>query len=129
MGVGDMASVGAFLYNNDTHELDFKIGYEKQIVSNELNAEPDNLIVYMTSQGTPLQSYRTKIKRGQWHTFSIELTLNSHRKHEVSWNINGEQAATTQLDSGIKSKFKIFCSVENLTFIGDHIPFVQNQAF
>lgn len=128
MGEGDMASIGAFLYNNDTHELDFEIGYGKQIIRNELNAATDDLIVYMTSQANPFQSYATKIKRDQWHTFSMELTLNSNRKYQVNWRINGLLASTAQLTYGDKTKFKIFCSLENLTFIGDHIPYTQNHA-
>jgi hypothetical protein len=35
-------------------------------------AEPDDLIVYMTSQKNPFLSYKTKIKREQWHTFFIK---------------------------------------------------------
>ncbi len=31
MGVGDMASIGAFLYYNDSHELDFEIVMEKDL--------------------------------------------------------------------------------------------------
>lgn len=128
MGIGDMASIGAFLYNNNTHELDFEIGYGKQIARTELNAESDDLIVYMTSQGNPFQSYKTKIKRDQWYTFSMELSLNSSRKYQVNWSINGEQVATAQLNYGTKSKFNMMCSLENLTFIGDHIPSTQNYA-
>ncbi|EIA09808.1 hypothetical protein HJ01_00905 [Flavobacterium frigoris PS1] len=128
MGIGDMASIGAFLYNSNAHELDYEIGYGKQSMRNELNAEADDLIVSMTSQGNPHKSHDTKIKRGQWHTFSMELRLNSSGKYKVSWIINGQQAATTQLNYGTKSKFKIFCSVENLTFMGDHIPKTKNYA-
>ena len=128
MGEGDMASIGAFLYNDDAHELDFEIGYGKQIIRNELSAATDDLIVYMTSQANPFQSYATKIKRNQWHTFSMELKLNSSRKYQVNWKINGLLASTAQLSYGDKTKFKIFCSLENLTFIGDHIPATQNYA-
>ncbi|MEZ7499650.1 hypothetical protein QO200_12985 [Flavobacterium sp. Arc3] len=128
MGAGDMASIGAFLYINDTQELDFEVGYGKQITRNLLKAEPDDLIVYMTSQGNPFQSHKTKIKRGQWHTFSMELTLNSKRNYNLSWIINGAKAATTELNYGNRNKFKIFCSLENLTFMGDHIPKNQNSA-
>jgi hypothetical protein len=67
MGVGDMASIGAF-YLNDTHELDFEVGYGRKNTRNELEAEPDDLIVYMTSQN-PFLSYKTKKSKGQWHTF------------------------------------------------------------
>lgn len=128
MGIGDVASVGAFLYINDNHELDFEVGYGKQVIRNQLKAGPDDLIVYMTSQANPFRSYQTKIKRRQWHTFSMELTLNSRRNYKLSWIINGAKAATTELNYGINNKFKIYCSLENLTFIGDHIPKSQNYA-
>jgi len=128
MGVGDMATIGAFLYNSNNHELDFEIGYGKQVYRTELDAAMDDLIVHMTSQDNPSKSFKAKIKRGQWHTFSIELSLNSSRHYNVNWKINNELAATAQLDYGLKKKFAIFCSVENLTFIGDHIPKKQNYA-
>jgi hypothetical protein len=38
----------------------------------KIEAEPDDLIVYMTSQKNPFLSYKTKIKREQWHTFFIK---------------------------------------------------------
>jgi hypothetical protein len=128
MGEGDMASIGAFLYTDDTHELDFEIGYGKQTERTAQNAAPDDLLVYMTSQGNPFQSYRKTIKREQWYTLTIELTLNASRKYNAIWKINNEIFGTTPLNYGTKSKFKIFCSVENLTFIGDHIPASKNYA-
>jgi hypothetical protein len=69
----------------------------KKNTRNELEAEPDDLIVYMTSRKNPFLSYKTKKSREQWHTFFIKTTLNSRRKYKVSWNINGKQAATAQL--------------------------------
>jgi hypothetical protein len=48
MGVG-IWWVGV-LYLNDTHELDLKWVMEEKKYWNELEAEPDDLIVYMTSQ-------------------------------------------------------------------------------
>jgi hypothetical protein len=128
MGVGDKASIGAFLYNNDTHELDFEIGYGAASERNALNAAPDDLIAYMTSQANPFQSTPVKIKRGQWYNLSIELTLNSKNKYIANWKIAGNTVSTLQLNYDTKEKFKIFCSVENLNFIGDHIPTIQNYA-
>ena len=127
MGVGDQASIGAFLYNNDTHELDFEIGYGKQSERTALNALDDELIVYMTSQANPVQSYRKTIKRGQWYNLSIQLTL-VNRNYYAKWAINNEVVAATQLNYGTKFKFNIFCSVENLAFMGDHIPYSNNFA-
>lgn len=125
---GDKASIGAFLYDDDTHELDFEIGYGTQADRLVLNAAPDEVIAFMTSQANPFQSIPVKIKRGQWYTFSMELILNSKNKYFVNWKIDDEVVSSLQLTYGIKSKFKIFCRVENLNFIGDHIPYSQNYA-
>ena len=127
MGVGDQASIGAFLYNNDTHELDFEIGYGKESARASLNAVEDDLIVYMTSQANPAQTHRKTIKRGQWYNLSIKLSL-VNRNYFAQWSINNEVLGATQLNYGTKFKFNIFCSMENLTFIGDHIPNYDNYA-
>ena len=128
MGVGDCASIGAFLYSDDTHELDFEIGYGNTAIRQQLNAVADDLIVYATSQANPSHSFQTKIKRGQWYTFSIDLTLNNKKKYVVNWKIDDTVITSTTLNYGSSTKFKIFCSVENLNFIGDHIPTIQNYA-
>ncbi|ESU29150.1 hypothetical protein FLJC2902T_11910 [Flavobacterium limnosediminis JC2902] len=128
MGVGDMSSIGAFLYKDDTHELDFEIGYGSQSIRQSLNAQADDLVVYMTSQANPSISVQKTIKRNQWYNLSIELSLTSGNKYFANWKINGTSVASGQLNYGTKAKFKIFCSMENLTFIGDHIPQNQNYA-
>jgi hypothetical protein len=108
MGVGDMASIGAFLYSSTDHELDFEIGYGKQIIREQLNAGDDELIVHMSSQENPDRSFKTKIKRGQWHVFSMELSLDSDKNYLVKWRIDNQLAAQTTLNYGIHKKFKIF---------------------
>lgn len=127
MGMGDQASIGAFLYNNDTHELDFEIGYGKQSERESLNALSDELIVYMSSQSNPALSFRKAIKRGQWYNLSIQLSL-VNRNYFAKWSINNEVLASSQLNYSTKYKFNIFCSVENLSFMGDHIPYSNNYA-
>lgn len=128
MGAGDMTSIGAFLYHNDTHELDFEIGYGNQSIREQLNAEEDDLIAYMATQANPYQSNVTKIKREQWHTLTLELSLNSKKHYVVNWKINNTVRATAILNYGKATKFSIYCSVENLSFIGDHIPNTKNYA-
>lgn len=128
MGIGDMASIGAFIYNNDTHELDFEIGYGKQSERNLLNAQFDDVMVYMTSQSNPFISYKKLIKRNNWYDLSIDLKLNAKKKYYVTWRINNVIAGGEQLTYGTTYKFKMYCSVENLKFIGDHIPNSQNYA-
>ncbi|MEN9908604.1 MAG: hypothetical protein RLZZ540_1753 [Bacteroidota bacterium] len=128
MGVGDCASIGAFLYADDTHELDFEIGYGKETVRQGLNAASDDLIVYATSQANPSHSFQSKLKRDNWYTLTIDLSLNTKKKYVAIWKINNQILTTKTLTYGTATKFKIFCSVENLSFIGDHIPYTQNHA-
>jgi hypothetical protein len=82
----------------------------------------------MTSQANPFISVQRTIKRNQWYNLSIELTLTSGNKYFANWKINGTSVASGQLNYGSKAKFKIFCSMENLQFIGDHIAQNQNYA-
>ena len=128
MGVGDKASIGAFLYYNDTHEIDFEIGYGSKTKRAELKAEADDLLVYMTSQGNPFHSQQVKIKRAAWYTLSVNLTLNSNNQYITTWKINDITRSSVQLTYGNNTKFNIYCSVENLDFIGDHIPSIKNYA-
>jgi hypothetical protein len=83
------------LYLNDTHELDFEVGYGRKNTRNELEAEPDDLIVYMTSQ--KIHSYLIKQKNQKGAMAHLKLTLNSRRKYKVSWNINGQTSGSSQL--------------------------------
>ncbi|MDO9594595.1 MAG: hypothetical protein Q7J19_06350 [Lutibacter sp.] len=127
MGVGDKASIGAFLYFNDSHELDFEIGYGKALVRQNLNAEVDDLLLYTNSQGHPFKSEIFKIKRNQWYTLEIDLLL-VNNKYQAVWYINNTELYRLNLEYGKSIAFHILCSVENLTFIGDHIPTQNNYA-
>lgn len=128
MGTGDMSSIGCFLYSDDQHELDFEIGYGKETVRNSLNATDDELVVYITSQGNPHHQLKTTIKRKQWYNLDIDLEL-SGGKYIATWYINGNSVTSRELDFGPdETKFYVFVSVENLTFMGDHIPAQRNYA-
>jgi len=127
LGEGDMSSIGAFLYQDDTHELDFETGYGNRAVRSRLGAQDDDIIVYMTSQAFPFQSIPQKIKRAAWHTFSIRLE-DVAGKYVASWYIDGNQAVRLPLGFGPETQFAIFCSMENIKFIGDHIAKHENYA-
>jgi len=128
LGIGDMASIGAFIYNNDQHELDFEIGYGSSKIRKTLNTSQDEVIVYMTSQALPFKSIPKKIKSKQWYDFEIEL-IESNKNYEAIWYINNIEMNRLQLDYGDQYPFYIFCSMENLKFIGDHIPNQDNFAW
>lgn len=127
MGVGDMASIGAFLYFDDSHELDFEIGYGKALTRQKLNAKVDDLILYTNSQGNPTKSELFKIKRNQWYILEIDLLI-VNNKYQAVWYINNTELYRLNLEYGKSIPFYVFCSVENLTFIGDHISTQKNNA-
>ncbi|MFI3281794.1 MAG: hypothetical protein R3Y44_07490 [Rikenellaceae bacterium] len=126
MGKGDQASVGSWIYCDDKHEIDFEVGYGQQHVREKLGAEDDDLIVYSTTQANPYNTQITTIKSG-WHIFEIDLTL-VDGAYLVTWIIDGEQVSSIQQTYGDEYKFYIFCSVENLKFLGDHIASQDNYG-
>ncbi|MBW8333282.1 MAG: hypothetical protein K0M40_14745 [Prolixibacteraceae bacterium] len=117
MGPGDQASIGSWIYNDDLHEIDFEVGYGKQAVRDQLGAQPDDYVAYMTTQANPSKSVPVLIKGG-WHTFEIDLSLKK-KKYFVQWIIDGQVLSSVQQTFGKQFPFMIFCSVENLKFIGD----------
>lgn len=126
MGEKDQASVGSWLYCDDHHELDFEVGYGNAEVRKKLNASPNEMIAYMTSQDYPYTSAPVKIKTG-WHLFEIDLTIKNN-KYYATWIIDKKEKHSIQLEFGDKVSFYIFCSVENLKFIGDQIPNQENYG-
>ncbi len=126
MGVGDQASVGSWIYCDDHHEIDFEVGYGKKEVREELGAADDEMIAYMTTQDHPTQSTPVAIKTG-WHIFEIDLTL-VDGNYKVEWLIDNKVVSSVQQTFGKDYAFHIFCSVENLKFIGDHQPKQENYG-
>lgn len=126
MGKGDQASVGSWIYCDDHHELDFEVGYGKKEVREQLQASSDEMIAYMTSQDFPFSSVPVKLKTG-WHIFEIDLTCKNNNYY-ATWYIDGIKKHELQLQFGPDIKFHIFCSVENLKFIGDQIPQQENYG-
>jgi len=131
MGAGDQASIGAFLYNSDTRELDFEIGFGKSSDRAAMKAAQDELIVFTTTQAGPYKSTKHLIKREQWHDFSIELTLPdsaADNRYSAVWSVDGDKMEEVRLSFGGETAFYIYCSVENLQFLGDHVPVQENYA-
>lgn len=126
MGEKDQASVGSWIYCDDQHELDFEVGYGNAEVREKLNAAPDEMIAYMTSQDFPFTSVPKTIKAG-WHLFEIDLTTKEN-KYYITWIIDKKTMHEIQLQYGTEVSFHIFCSVENLKFIGDQIPQQENYG-
>jgi hypothetical protein len=131
MGAGDQASIGAFLYHSDTRELDFEIGYGRAADRAAMHAGPDDLLMFTTSQADPYKSSMHLVKREQWHDLAIELTLpdsGAGGRYQALWRVDGDKIEETQPAFGGETGFYIYCSVENLQFLGDHVPNQENYA-
>ena len=128
MGKGDQASIGAFLYKDDKHEVDFEIGYGKASVRKKLKASSTDLVCYCTSQGYPSSSSQFLIESEAWHTVSIEACHGKNGNYLIKWVVDGKQLKQLQTSFGNEIAFIVYCSVENLLFIGDHIPNQENYA-
>ena len=126
MGVGDQSSIGSWIYCDDHHEIDFEVGYGKKEVREKLNAGPDEMIAYMTTQDHPYKSIPVKVKVG-WHKFEIDIT-SVDGKYLVKWLIDGKELSRVQQTYGDEISFYIFCSVENLNFLGDSIASQDNYG-
>ncbi len=128
MGPGDQASIGAFLYRDDQHEVDFELGYGKATLRSKLQAGPTQLVCYCTSQGFPFSSSQVLVAREAWHTISIEVDHGEDGHYLIKWVVNGTQVKQLQTVFGDEVTFTVHCSVENLLFMGDHIPLQENHA-
>lgn len=131
MGEGDQASIGAFIYNDDTHELDFEIGYGKSTIRDELGISSSTkyMVAYTTSQANPAVSTYRKILTG-WHTVGLDISV-VYDLYVTKWLIDDVQVELQGHTNAFGPKdymFKIFCSVENLAFLGDHEPYEMNYA-
>lgn len=128
----DQCSIGCWLYKDDTHELDFEIYHGKAADRLRLGARADEVIVLLSSQALPEYRHELLIKKNAWHDFEIDLELVNTVEgwvYKVKWGIDGVQVGqTVEMYFGQGHPFHIYCSVENLTFTGDHLPTKENYA-
>lgn len=127
LGEVERVSIGSWLWNSDKHELDFEVGSGTATERNSLNLSNDEVIAYITSQDNPFIQQKVPIKKNSWHTFQINLQL-VNEKYFATWLIDGIKYATQQLNYGQEYPFHIFCSTENLKFIGDTWPYQNNYG-
>ncbi|MDO4879690.1 MAG: toxin-antitoxin system protein [Capnocytophaga sp.] len=127
LGEVERVSIGSWLWNSDKHELDFEVGSGTATERTALGLSSDEVIAYITSQDNPFIQQKVKIKKNAWHTFQINLQL-VNGKYFATWSIDGVKYAAQQLQYGQDYPFHIFCSTENLKFIGDTWPYQNNYG-
>lgn len=126
-GMNDRASIGAFVYFDDGHELDFEICSGKVTDRAAHNAGPDDMMCLVTSQANPFFSEFTPIKGDAWHTLVLDLKL-ENKKYLAEWLINGKRLKLQLLNFGEEAYFRAISSVENLYGMGDHAATQENYA-
>ena len=126
-GMNDRASIGAFVYFDDDHELDFEICSGKAADRSAHNAGPDDMLCLVTSQQNPFFSEFTPIKGDAWHTLVLDLKL-ENKKYLAEWLVDGKSLKKTMLNFGEEAYFRAISSVENLSGMGDHAATKENYA-
>ena len=126
MNQGDQVSVGSWLYCDDKHEIDFEVGPGNEHIRKQLNAGKKDMVVYMTTQGNPYHTTPVLIRPG-WHIFEIDVTL-VNGCYQVEWLIDGKSQNVVQQTYGKEIAFYIYCSVENLKFLGTHPTTCDNYG-
>ena len=128
MGVGDQTCVAAFLYQDDKHEVDFEFGYGTKELRKKLGAKKDELVCYFTSQGFPVSSTQVLVKHENWYECSIRIAPAKEGNYSVEWFLNNVKMKALQTEFADETEFSVHCSVENLSFIGDHLPTQENYG-
>lgn len=123
---GEKCSIGAFIYCDDKHELDFEIGYGTEADRAKCGAKSDEMVCHMTNQANPFKSVPCAISKG-WHICKLKLE-DVDGKYTATWHVDDVLKNTLHLGFGKTTKFLISVSVENLHFLGDHMPTHTNYA-
>jgi len=143
------ASIGAFVYADDAHELDFECGPGttaarasatlKHLNGTTGSALGSEMLCYLTSQANPFVSTPVAVPTATWHTLELAMAPDASSHYTVTWRIDGVAVQTQQLTygpadacemyvPGRKCTWQAFVGVENLAFIGDTYPTARNGA-
>jgi len=143
-------AVGAFVYADDAHELDFECGPGTAVARASATLEhlggttgaalAGEMLCYLTSQASPAISTAIALPAATWHTFALGMTPDASAHYAVTWSIDGVDVQTQQLTygptdacemyvGGRKCTWQAFISTENLGFLGDTYPTARNDAF
>ena len=116
----EQVSIGAFLYHNEKKEFefDFEIGSGKRKLREKLQLNNNEALVYCVSQFEPSNSSQYKVKMSSYASFKMEL-IDNKGLYFVKWYINNILVKELQTEVSSNIEFKVHCSLENLSFMGD----------
>lgn len=120
--------IGAFLYNDSTHELDFEIGHGTDRERSNLGAQPNEGILYLVSQGhcilngawkqteSKLGCYQSMtLQTGIFHTFELRLEETPSHQMNVTWLVDAQKKGTTLTHNYLGTfPFYIMASAESI---------------
>ena len=119
--MNERVSIGAFIYRDNTHEIDFEIGSGTAEARARCGAKDDEVLMYLTSQGNPWHQTVIPIKHECWYDFGMIISNRGDNKYRLVWTLDGKEVDFVNLDYGAETHFAIFCSLENLEFMGDYV--------
>lgn len=108
MEMHSRASIGAFIYSDDTREIDFEIGSGTATLRKKLQAKPNDVVCYLTSQGHPFTSDQILLKEKTWYTLEIELRANDFGNYDLTWLIDGKILKKQLSKISTKTTFSFF---------------------
>jgi hypothetical protein len=141
--------VGAFVYADDAHELDFECGPGTAAARGSATlphldgtkgpALATDMLCMMTSQGNPGASATVALPSAAWHTLAMTMKADATSHYAVTWGIDGKSLLTKTMAYGPTDPcsmyvadrtctWQAFGSAENLAFIGDTYPKTANHA-
>lgn len=151
---GAQNAIAAFLLSDQSggflrsREFDFEIGSGTIEDRARYNIPSGKLMVLMTMQrdtssGTVFDSVAFQpldpndhVVPGAWYTYTIEMTQDSRGRYIASWFIQKDGGpkllGRSQAISGIEvigGDFDIFCSSENLLFMGENLPATNKDGY
>ena len=128
MKLNERCSIGAFLYNDDQHELDFEIGSGILSHRKQMNAQSTDLLLYCTAQSQANNSTIVLVKSNSWVNLKLVLSKGENSFYNVKWFLNDKLIKQAQLNYGNSFKYSAYCSLENIPFIGESIPTQDNYT-
>ena len=130
MGLYEQCSIGAFLYHSGdiNYEIDFEIGSGTKAHRDQVDAKDHEVLVHCTTQIAPYDNEIFTIEAMKYYDFSIELMNGANNCYLVKWFIDDELVKTLQTNISTEITFSIHNSLENLSFMGDQLPSIENYV-
>ena len=102
---GEKADVGAWIYCDDHHAVDFAVGWGSGEERRKAHCLPGEVLAYMTNRDGPYASDCVPVSTG-WHEFALRLDV-VDGLYEIHWIIDGREKKHQMVNFGLETAFRI----------------------